>query len=104
MTMENDPNGDALDRLFAAARKDEPYRSGAEYGFEARVMARIRAQREGQTPFLRWSWRLIPLFVSVVFFLGIWTYVSESHPIIDLSAITRIGNEEATLVAFLTGE
>ena len=102
--MENDPNENTLDRLFAAARKAEPYRSSEEYGFEARVMARIRAQREGQMPFFLWSWRLIPLFVSVVLFLGIWTYAFESQPVIDLSAITRIGNEETTLTAFLTGE
>ncbi len=102
--MENDRNGDALDRLFAAARKAEPYRSGAEYGFETRVMARIRSQREGQMPFLLWSWRLIPFFVSVVLFLGIWTYTSESYPLVDISALTGIGNEETTLVAFLTGE
>jgi len=102
--MEYDQDVNKLDRLFAAARKAEPYRSDAEYGFETRVMASIRAQREGQRPFLLWSWRLIPYLVSAVILLGIWTFASESHSVIDLSAITRIGNEEATLTAFLTGE
>jgi len=102
--MENDPTENKLDRLFAAARKAEPYASGVECGFETRLMARIRAKREGQMPFLLWTWRLIPVFVSVVIFLGVWIYAFESHPAIDLSAIIRIGNEEATLTAFLTGE
>jgi len=102
--METDPNDEKLDRLFAAACKEEPYKTDMEYGFEARVMARIRADRERQMPFLLWAWRFIPVFVSIVIFLGIWTYSSRYSHKADLSAITRIGNEEATLVAFFTGE
>jgi hypothetical protein len=102
--METDSNDEKLDRLFAAARKSEPYKTDMEYGFETRLMANIRAERERQMPFFLWAWRFIPVFVSVVIFLGIWIYSSRYSSMIDLSAITRIGNEEATLVAFLTGE
>lgn len=102
--MENDPNDDKLDGLFAAARKAKLYKPDTEYGFETRVMAKIRATREGQRSYLLWAWRFIPVFVSIVILLGIWIYASESRSMIDLSALIRIGNEEATLTAFLTGE
>jgi hypothetical protein len=102
--METDQNDNKLDRLFAAARKAELYEPNREYGFETRVMAKIRAQRERQAPFPLLAWRLIPFFVSLVIFLGIWIYSSEPHQITDLSAIANIGNEESMLVAYLTGE
>jgi hypothetical protein len=102
--MGTDLNKDKLDGLFAAARKAEPYKTDMEYGFETRLMAKIRANRERQMPFLLWSWRLIPVFMSIVIFLGIWIYSSRYSSIADLSAITKIGNEETTLVTFLTGE
>jgi hypothetical protein len=105
--MGTDTNGDKLDGLFAAARKAEPYEKeieSIEYGFETRLMAKIRAERERQIPFFLWAWRLIPAFVSIVIFLGIWAYESRYGHMTDLSAITGIGNEETTMVAFLTGE
>jgi len=102
--MENDRKDNKIDRLFAAARKAELYEADREYGFETRVMAKIRAKREGRMPVFLWAWRLIPGFVSIVIFLGIWILASESSHVIDLSAVTGIGNEEAMLAAFLTGE
>ncbi|MFA6054773.1 MAG: hypothetical protein WC769_05295 [Thermodesulfovibrionales bacterium] len=102
--MEDNPNDEKLDRLFAAARKAEPYKKEIEYGFETRLMAKIRDQGERQTPFLLWAWRLIPVFASIVIFLGIWTYSSRYNSMTDLGAISMVGNEETTLLAFLTGE
>ncbi len=102
--MKNDSTDNGLDRLFADARKAELYDPDMEYGFETRLMARIRAGREGRTPLLLWAWRLIPVFVSIVIFLGIWTYLSDSNQRIDLSAVAGIGSEETMLTAFLTGE
>ena len=102
--MEDNPNNEKLDRLFAAARKAEPYKKEIEYGFETRLMAKIRAERQRQMPFFLWAWRLIPVFASIVIFLGIWIYSSRYSHMTDLSEITGIGNEETTIVAFLTGE
>ncbi|MGD1074610.1 MAG: hypothetical protein ABR903_00820 [Thermodesulfovibrionales bacterium] len=102
--METDQNDSRLDRFFAAAREAELYDPKKEYGFESRVMAEIRAKREGQIPFFVWAWRLIPVFISIVILLGIWTYSSESRYTTDLSAVTRIGSEETMLTASLTGE
>ena len=102
--MDTDSNDNGLERLFAAARKARHYKPDMEYGFETRVIAKIRAKREGQAAFLLWTWRLIPVFVSFVILMGIWIYATESYSMVDLSAITKIGNEEAMLTAFLTGQ
>jgi len=102
--MEPDQNDKRLDRLFAAARGAELYDLRKEHGFESRVMAKIRAEREGRIPFLVWTWRLTPVFLSLIIFLGIWTYTAESRYATDLSAVARIGNLETMLTASLTGE
>ena len=102
--MKNDPNDEKLDRLFAVARGTEPFPADREYGFETRVMARIRATRQGEIPLLDCAWRLIPAFVTLLVLIVVWMYASESKYAIDMSAINGIGNEDTTLVAFLTGE
>lgn len=102
--MGNDPSDAKLDRLFAAARKAELYTADKEYGFEARVMTKIRGKREGLMPFGFWAWRLIPVLVSLVILMGILMYASEPRYTIDLNAMTGTANEEAVLTAFLTGE
>lgn len=92
-----------LDKIFAAARGAEFYDPGIEYAFETRVMSKIRKRREGKTPILIWAWRLIPVFLSALVLLGIWTLVSEPA-YLDLRDAARIGNGEAMLMASLTGE
>ncbi|MGD0886727.1 MAG: hypothetical protein ABSA46_17945 [Thermodesulfovibrionales bacterium] len=102
--METDPNEEKIERLFASARKAELYELSRELGIETRVMAKIRATRQGRMPFLLWTSRLVPALVCIVILLGIWTYATEPHYTIDLSAVTNIGNEETMLTAYLTGE
>ena len=104
MNVENDRDDDRMERLFAAARKSQPYNTHLEYGFETRVMAKIMEQSAGQKPFFSWAWRLIPALVVVVMMLGAWTYISEQSQLIGLSSIAGINNEETMLVASLTGE
>jgi hypothetical protein len=99
-----DPEDSKIDRLFAAARKAGHYDPGREYGFETRVMSRIRAEREAKIPFILWAWRLTPLFASIVIILGIWISAFESFRITDLSAAAGIRNEEFMIAASLTGE
>jgi len=102
--VEKDKDDDGIERLFAAARKSQPYNANLEYGFEARVMAKIRERRDGQKPFFSWAWRFMPTLVVVVMMLGAWTYISEQSQLIGLSSIAGINNEETMLVASLTGE
>ena len=102
--MENDKQDERIDRLFAEARKSQPYEANLEYGFEARVLVKIREQRGAQKHFFLWAWRLIPAMVAVVMMLSAWTYITEQGQLIGLSSIAGIGNEETMLVASLTGE
>jgi hypothetical protein len=65
---------DPLDALFAAARGQRPDTSRAEYGFETRLMARLRERRQPDAISL-WSvmsWRLAPFFAVCVVALALW--------------------------------
>ncbi len=63
---------DPLDALFRAAREDAPDTSRAEFGFETRVLARIRAERRAS--WQGWAWRLCPFFASLAVAAGAWFY------------------------------
>ena len=102
--MKADPEDNNLDRLFAAARKAELYKKEREFGFETRVLARIREKRVENGPFLFWSWRLMPFFVSVVICLAIWLSFFEPSRASDLIAGAGSGYEDAVVVAYLAGE
>jgi hypothetical protein len=65
---------DPLEALFAAARQQRPDTSRAEYGFETRLMARLREHRQPDAASL-WSavtWRLAPIFAVCVLALALW--------------------------------
>ena len=61
-----------LDRLFAAAREDVADTARAEFGFETRLLARMRSERSGS--WLTWAWRLCPYFAALALAAGIWGY------------------------------
>jgi len=65
-----------LDALFAAARAGRRDTSKAEYGFETRMLARLRSQRQAQgdtgSVWAMVSWRMIPLFAACVMALAVW--------------------------------
>ncbi len=65
---------DELDALFARARGARPDTAAAEYGFETRLMARLRERRPaGSMPILgALSWRLMPAFAVIVLVLAFW--------------------------------
>lgn len=102
--MKADKEENDLDRLFAVARKAELYKTEREFGFETRVLARIRAKRTEKRSFLFWAWRLMPLFVSVVICLVIWLSFFETSHVSDLIAGADNGYEDAVAVAYLAGE
>ncbi len=102
--MKIDPKDNDLDRLFAAARKAELYKTEREYGFETRVLARIQANRTENRSFLLWAWRLIPFFASIVICLAIWISFFEPSHASDLIAGAGNGYEDAVVVSYLAGE
>ncbi len=57
-----------LDRLFAAARRVRPETSRAEFAFETRLLAQLRAGRDSIG---LWGWRLVPWFAAVVGLLAV---------------------------------
>lgn len=59
-----------LDALFAAARTVHPETSRAEYSFETRLLARLRAE----SSLGLWSWRLLPWFAAVTLTVGALNY------------------------------
>jgi hypothetical protein len=65
-------NPDPLDSLFRAVREDAPDTSRAEYGFETRVMARIRSER--RSTWQGWAWRLCPFFTALAVAVSAWFY------------------------------
>ena len=70
---ETEPHADdGLDALFALARAQRPDTDQAEYAFETRLMARLRATRETESVWARVSWRLMPFFAACVVGLAIW--------------------------------
>jgi hypothetical protein len=89
-------NDEQLNRLIAAARQAPPETGRAEFGFETRLLARLRAERPRGTPWLAWTWRLAPVFAAIVIALGIWTFTGTSP-----QAATE---EETLLVALLASE
>jgi len=74
------PDSD-LDALFALARTHRPDTSAAEFAFETRLQARLRALEEAGPIWAMVSWRLIPFFAACVVALTIWhsEIVSDTH-------------------------
>ena len=66
------PPDPKLDALFALVRANRPDTSAAEFAFETRLMARLRAQQETGSIWAMVSWRLIPIFAACVVALTIW--------------------------------
>ena len=69
----NAPDPDRqLDALFALARERRADTSDVEFGFETRLMARVRAQKETGSVLAMVSWRLVPFFATCVVALALW--------------------------------
>jgi len=69
----NDPQSDPqLDSLFAQARARRANTSAIEYGFETRVMARLRAEKQPGSIWAMVSWRMMPFFAACVLGLVVW--------------------------------
>jgi hypothetical protein len=69
----NDPRPDPeLDALLALARKDRPDTSAAEFAFETRLLAQLRAREDAGSVWAAVSWRLIPFFATCIVVLTIW--------------------------------
>ena len=80
-----------LETLFALARAHRPDTSRAEYGFETRLLARLRSGREHNHAWAVVSWRLIPFFAASVVALTLWQ-AETSADYADATALAGITN------------
>ena len=94
-------NDEKLDKLFAAARGVKPDTTRAEYGFETRLMAHLRIERERSIPWYAFAWKLIPTFAAVVVALGVWTFIDSTTG--DLQSAITGDHEETTMAALFGG-
>jgi hypothetical protein len=84
-----------LDALFALARANRPDTSAAEFAFETRLLARLRAQPEAGSIWAMVSWRLIPIFAACVVALTIWQAEMASE-VSDKMNMAALNNPVAT--------
>jgi len=86
------PRPDAdLDALFALAREKRPDTSAAEFAFETRLMARLRARPETSSIWAMVSWRMIPIFAACVVALTLWQAEAASEAT-DAATIAGLTN------------
>jgi hypothetical protein len=94
---------DSLEALFQAARADAPDTSRAEFGFETRVMARIRSER--RTTWQGWAWRLCPFFTALAVAAGGWFYTNREIAPDSESIFDAVRLAGSPIVSFyLSGE
>ena len=93
-------NDDQLNQLFQAARGSHPDTSRAEYGFETRLLAALREDRERATPWAALVWRLMPVFAAVVVITGAWSYSVQSQT----TAEAALGAGEQAALGLMGGE
>jgi hypothetical protein len=98
--MKNDPDPQ-LDALFAAARANISDTSPFEYGFETRLIARLR--EESGASLFAWAWRLCPFFAALALAVAWWTQANASAEVYShFIAEAAPGSEE--LFTYLTGD
>jgi len=87
-------NDENLDALFAQARARRPDTSAAEFAFETRLLARLRARQEASSVWAKAAWRLIPVFAACVIGLTVWQ-VELSNEANDAVAVSNLENPGA---------
>jgi hypothetical protein len=97
-------NDEQLDKLFQTVRSVRPDTSRAEYGFETRLLALLRANREQPAPWYALAWKLMPAFAAIVVALGVWTAAEPGLGPNDLGSAIAGDRQVNTLMTYLTGE
>ncbi len=100
--MKNNPDSQ-LDALFQAARGDAPETARVQFGFETRLLARLR--EEGGSSIFAWAWRLAPFFAAVALAAGWWGRLSMTQVETTASAVAEVAlkGDDYALVSLVTG-
>jgi hypothetical protein len=97
----SDNEDSQLDDLFRASRTTPPDTSHAEFGFETRLMARIREEREQSGWLAAWAWKLCPVFACVVVALTVWVLGTTADTASDLrDAAVGASSDEVALAEY----
>lgn len=100
----NDKPDSSLEALLRAARHEIPETSRLEYGFETRLMARLRDERG--TSIFSWAWRLCPFFAVLAVSAAIWSRSTAARVESDATVLAEAvqSTDETVLMAFMTGD
>ena len=100
--MNNNPDP-PLDALFRAVRAAEPDTVRAQFGFETRLLARLREERG--TGIFAWAWKLAPFFAAIALAAGWWGRLSMAQVETTASAVAEVAlkGDDSALVSFVTG-
>ena len=98
-------NDERLDHVFRTARQAAPDTARVEFGFETRLLARLRAERaSSELNWLAWTRRLAPIFAAIVLGLGAWNLIALNAESTDLQTAIGISHEEITELAPFDGQ
>ena len=102
----NDDSDQCLNALFAAARREPVETSRLEFGFETRVMARLREEANPFAAIMSLAWKLCPFFAALALAASLWSRTPDVRAEADahlLAEATRTG-EDQVLLSYMTGE
>jgi hypothetical protein len=97
-------NDKELDKVFKAGRPAKRDTSPTEFGFETRLLARIRAEAQQQVPWSAFAWKLVPVFAAIVLALGVWNLADAEFGPADLHAAIAGDAGESLVAGYLTGD
>ena len=92
-------NDDELKNLFASGRSAARDTSRLEFGFETRLLARLR--EEAATPWFAPAWKLCPIFAAITVAVGLWM----GRTLADFPGEqAALASDDLRIVEYLTGE
>jgi hypothetical protein len=92
-----------LDALLRAARDDAPDTARADYAFETRLAARLRAERNES--WFAWAWRLSPFFAALAVATAVWCHATlELAPDPGYVLDVRHDDAQSAVLALLARE
>lgn len=99
----NTDSDSQLDALFRAARSGAPDTARAEFGFETRLLSRLREDRG--TSIFAWAWKLAPFFAALALLAGWWGRLSMTQVETTASAVADVAlkGDDYALMSFVTG-
>jgi hypothetical protein len=102
----NDNSDQRLDALFAAARREPADTSRVEFGFETRLMARLREESNPFAAISNLAWKLCPFFAALALAASLWSRTPgvRAEAGAQLFAEVTRTSEEQAMLSYMTGD